>query len=91
MNMHVNVRKGSTFVIIIFILAIFIIGFAYSILQEPVNQIYNNEYNKSTLQDEEYQLFFRRAKTIWMWAIPISFIPVLIWMINEGNKVKYGG
>ena len=82
----VNIRKGQAFAILIFILAIFLLGFTYSILMKPVGVLYNRVYNNSELQDDEYQTFFVRTRTIWFWILPIVIIPLIIWAINEGNR-----
>ena len=77
----IRFMQGSPFIWFMVILSIFMIGFIFVILTRPVSMTYNLAYNDPALYDDTYQMFFRRAKTIWFGAPLIFIVCIIMWGI----------
>jgi len=87
-----KIRKSQPYVFLVFILAIFIIGFAYVVLTKPMQVTYNRFYNESFLEDEVYQTFYIRSKTIWNWVLLPCAVALILWaIIKMQEKGELGG
>jgi len=86
--MRIKPKKAQAFVFIVFLIAIFVLGFAYVTLSKPMQYTYNEFYNDTDVQDQVYQDFFIRSKTIWTWiTLPIS-IGLILWVMIEIQKKR---
>ena len=86
--MKIKPKNSQAFVLIVFLIAIFVLGFAYVTLSKPMQYTYNEFYNDTDTQDQVYQDFFIRSKTIWQWiTLPIA-ISLILWAIIEIQKKK---
>ncbi len=84
-------NKAQAFAIIIFLIGIIIIGLAISVLMKPMQTIYDKTYNASEVQDDVYQQFYTRTKTVWIWLPFILGIPLVVWvLIKAHEKNQYG-
>ena len=84
-------KKAQAFAIIIFLIGLLVIGLAISVLMKPMQTIYDNTYNATTVQDDVYQEFFTRSKTVWIWLPFILGIPLVVWvLIKAHEKNQYG-
>jgi len=84
-------NKAQAFAIIIFLIGIIIIGLAISVLMKPMQTIYDKTYNASEVQDDVYQQFYTRTKTVWIWLPFILGIPLVVWvLIKAHEKNPYG-
>ena len=87
-----KIRNSQPFVFIVFVLAIFIVGFAFVVLDKPLEVVYNKFYNDSDLTDDVYQTFFTRTKTMWEWMLLPIGIMLIIWVIVKmQQKNDYEG
>ena len=90
--MKIKLKQASAFVWFVFILAILVFGFAYLIISKPVQVTYNQFYNDTVLDDQVYQDFYIRAKTIWYWFPLSAAIAMFLWaMIKLNQRDEYGG
>lgn len=84
-------KKGQAFVFFIFILGLFVIGFAITILMKPLSDVYNRTYNETVVMEDDYQKFFTRSQTVWLWTPFIIAIAMLFWtLIKAHEKNQYG-
>jgi len=73
-----EIKKNHGFVYVVFILGIFVIGLAWVLLSRPMQYTYDTAYNSTYLEDEVYQEFFIRTKTIWSWILlPIGLALII--------------
>jgi len=87
-----QIRKSQPFIFLVLILGIFVLGFAFVVLTQPLQTVYNDRYNMSVMQEPDYQLFFIRAKTVWLWILFPIAIMMVIWTIRMiMKKNDYGG
>lgn len=84
-------KKAQAFTFLIFIIGILILGLAISALMKPMKTVYDSTYNKSDVMDADYQQFYTRTKTVWIWLPFILGIPMVAWvLIKAHEKNKYG-
>jgi len=76
-----KIRNGQPFVFIVFILAIFIVGFAFVVLEKPLEVTYNKYYNDTDVSDDVYQTFYTRTKTMWEWMLLPIGIMLIVWVV----------
>jgi len=85
-----NVRHSQAYVVIVFLLGIVLVGFAISVLMEPLGTVYNGTYNKTSVQDDSYQQFFTRSQTIWVWLPVVLAFGLIFWALMKGHE-RQGG
>ena len=87
-----KIRNGQPCILLVFLIAIFIIGLAYIILMNPMGYTYNKYYNDTDPNDTEIQTFYTRSKTIWDWLLLPCAIALIIWaIIKIKKKSQYDG
>lgn len=72
------VRKQQGLVFLLLLLGLFILGLTYVVLDKPVGFVYDSTYNQSVVQEDDYQTFFIRSKTVWSWLIVAVSIIIII-------------
>jgi len=85
-----EIRKSQAFVIIIFLMGLLILGLAISILMKPLGEVYNDTYNKTSVQDDDYQQFFTRSKTVWQWSPLLLVLGMIIWVLIKTHEKNEG-
>lgn len=84
-------KKAQAFAILIFIIALIVIGLAMSILMKPMKVVYDKTYQDDAVQEDVYQEFYTRSKTVWIWLPFMLGIPLVIWvLIKAHEKGQYG-
>ncbi len=81
-----NVRKSQTFLLILFIFGVIVIGATIAILSQPLGITYDATYNDSAVSEDIYQQFFTQSKTIWLWAPIFLIIPLVLWIFQKINE-----
>lgn len=79
-------KKSQAYVILIFLISILVLGFVISLLMKPVKDIYNETHDDEAVQDDVYQQFFVRSKTVWMWSPFILGLGILAWTILKSHE-----
>lgn len=85
-----NIRKGQPYVVLIYILAVIIIGFATAILMMPMGQMYNHNYDDPAVQEDIYQTFFTRSRTLFIWLPLLLIVPTILWMLIKAQEKQQG-
>ena len=88
--MKLAIRKSQPFVLLLYILAIIIIGVAFAILSQPMGQMYNANYAQDAVQDDIYQNFFTRTRTIFIWLPLLLIVPTIIWLFIKAQEKQQG-
>ena len=84
--MKFAIRKGQPYVILLYILGIIIIGFTFAILSKPMGDVYNINYDKASAQEDIYQNFFTRSRTLFIWIPLLLIVPTIIWMLIKAQE-----
>lgn len=90
MDKSIKIRNSQAFIILILILGLLVVGLMFSIVMKPVNITYNDNVDKEDLQEEVYQTFFTRTRTIWIWLPVVAGIVLIFWAYIESHK-RQGG
>jgi len=78
-----KLKQSSPFIWFALVLIIFIVGFSYAILMVPLQKTYNQFYNDSDLDEQVYQTFYTRSKTIWYWFPLITIFALIFWALIQ--------
>lgn len=86
----ISYRKSSGYVVIVYVVAMIIIGLAFSVLMQPLGVVYDSSSTHEAVQDDVYQQFFTRSRTIFVWLPLLIGLPLIIWILLEShNKITY--
>lgn len=83
-----KVRQSSPFLWFLLLISIFIVGFIYVILSEPLGYMYNLVYDSPELMEDDYQTFFTRSKTIWFGALLAYIIGIMIYILIKMSETS---
>jgi len=79
-------KKGQIYVVVLYVMALLMIGLTMSILMKPMKITYDQVYNETEVQADEYQQFFQRSVTFWQWTPLIIAIALIAWMYIKANE-----
>lgn len=79
-------RQSQPYIFLLFIVAIIVLGIAISVLMKPVSDIYNWTHNETIVQQDDYQEFFTRSRTLWIWLPVILAIGLVIWAFIKAHQ-----
>lgn len=87
------IRKSQTFNIVVYVLGLIVLGFAFLVIMKPLGMLHDSVYNDPNLSDDVYQIFFIKTQTIWKWILPVLAAVMIIWLLVEAQKKSdlYGG
>jgi len=88
--MSISIRKSSPWIAVVYIIAIIMIGFAFSVLMKPAKVVYDASYVNENVQDDIYQNFYTRSRTVFVWLPLIVAIPVLLWILIKSHEKDQG-
>ena len=89
--MKMEIRKGQPYVLLLYVMGILMIGFAFAILMNPLGTVYNNNHDKEIVQGEDYQQFFTRSRSLFLWLPLILLIPTFFWALSKAQEKNYAG
>jgi H+/Cl- antiporter ClcA len=79
-------KKGQLFVLLVYLLGIVIIGLTMVVLSGPMKTIFDDVANDPQVQDEDYQTFYTRTKTIWLWLPLMLIFPMILWSLSKPHE-----
>lgn len=88
--MKIAIRKGAPWIVLLYIVAIIILGVAYSVLMEPARVVYDASYVHENVQDDVYQDFFTKSRTVFLWLPLLLIVPIILWMIIKAHEKNTG-
>jgi len=84
-------KKSQLFILLVYLLGIIIIGLTIVVLSGPMKSIFEDVANDPQTQDEDYQTFYTRTRTIWIWLPLMLIFPIIIWSLTKPHeRDRYG-
>ncbi len=81
-----EIRNGQPFVILTFLASLLIVGILLAVISPQLAKFYNDNHNDTSVMNEDAQLFFRRSKTIWLWAPVVVAVGFILRVIIKANE-----
>jgi hypothetical protein len=88
--MKIEIRKGAAYIVILYIIALIIIGLTFSILMKPMKVVYDSSVVNENVQDDVYQDFFTKSRTLFVWLPMLIIIPIMIWIFIKSHEKNAG-
>jgi uncharacterized BrkB/YihY/UPF0761 family membrane protein len=84
--MKIKVRNGQPYIVLVYLLGLMMVGFAFIVLMKPLEITYNRVYDSPHLQDDVYDTFFTRFQSIWFWILLPIAIALLVWIVIKHQE-----
>ena len=83
----IKIRNGQPMIVIIFILSVFVIGFMWVIMSNPLGMVYEKyRTDPEIVGVDDYQLFYNITRAIWLWFPFVGIVALIIWSLSEAHR-----
>lgn len=83
-----KIRKGQPYIAVVYILGILMLGFTFAVLYTPMKEVFDDSYKNEHVQEDEYQQFYLRSRTAFLWLPVLLAIPMLVWFFIKANEKR---